>query len=224
MRGCSPAVKSFFDTHRAAGSFVHVHASRRDASSYRVVTAFSASGPDQSRGLVGPLSRHGFSRSRPCDRAPHKSSESSPSSASGGTPSANFVPGRASAVDGQLPLVLAPPSGRDAYVSGAGRSVSGQWERMRPISPFRNSPDPSRNESPIFETHLEGREQPVHRVPKIISRETNWRLTSSIGHFSCVQPRCGECLSNRSRMRRRMGRYLSRGSVPNSAGFAKQGN
>ena len=44
-----------------------------------------------------------FSRSRPCDRLLHKSSENSPLSASGRTPSANSVPGSASGMDDQFP-------------------------------------------------------------------------------------------------------------------------
>ena len=61
MCGCSPAVKSFFDTHRAAGSFVHVSglSMRRIfvAGRYGILGFRSGSVP---RTRVGPLFRHGF--------------------------------------------------------------------------------------------------------------------------------------------------------------------
>ena len=61
MCGCSPVVKSFFDTHRTAGSFVHVSglSMRRifAAGRYGVLGFRSRSVP---RTHVGPLSRHGF--------------------------------------------------------------------------------------------------------------------------------------------------------------------
>ena len=103
-----------------------------------------------------------FSRSRPCDRLLHKSSENSPLSASNETPSVNSIPDSASGVGDQLPLVFIPPSVRDARVSGAGCFVSEQWERMLPISPFFAPPDPFRNEARRLGPSQEGGEQPLH--------------------------------------------------------------
>ena len=83
-------------------------ASRCDASSSRAVMAFLASGPDQSHGLT-VVRCCGMVFPKPtCDRLLHKSSENSPLSALDGMPLANSIPGSASGVDDQLPLVSFP--------------------------------------------------------------------------------------------------------------------
>ena len=163
MCGCSPVCKSFFDTHRAAGSFVHVSglSMRRIfvAGRYGVLDSGSRSAPRTHRSAVGIW----FSRSRPYDRLLHKSSENSPLSASGRTPSANSVPGSASGMDDQLPLVslllLSATPQRAAPVDSSpsiGRASS-------PFNPFRTSPDPSRNEPRRLGPSPEGGEQPLHQ-------------------------------------------------------------
>ena len=89
-----------------------------------------------------------FSRSRPCDRLLHKSSENSPLSASGGTPSANSVPGSASGMDDQLPLVsfllLSATPARAAPVDSSasiGRTSGPLAPSGLPRIPLETSPD-----------------------------------------------------------------------------------
>ena len=104
-----------------------------------------------------------FPRSRPYDRLLHKSSENSPPSASGGTTSANTVPGSSSGVADHLLMVFIPLSGLHACVSGTGCFASEQWGRKQPISPFRISPDSSRNEPRLSGQPWVGGEQPLHQ-------------------------------------------------------------
>ena len=89
-----------------------------------------------------------FSRSRPCNRLLHKSSENSPLSASGRTPSANSVPGSASGMDDQLPLVsfllLSATPTRAAPVDSSasiGRTSGPLAPSGLPRIPFETSPD-----------------------------------------------------------------------------------
>ena len=85
-----------------------------------------------------------------CDRLLHKSSENSPLSASGEMPSANSIPGCASGVDDQIPLVsfllLATTPERGAPVV----SSAGNGNACCPLAPFFAPPDPSRNEPAVW--------------------------------------------------------------------------
>ena len=48
-------------------------------------------------------------------------------------------------------------------MTGTGLFISEHWARKQPISPFRTSPDPSRNEPRRLGPSPEGGEQPLHQ-------------------------------------------------------------
>ena len=177
MCGCSPVCKSFFDTFRAAGSFVHVSGLSMRlifvAGRHGVLDSGSSSATRTLRSAVGKW----FSRSRPCDRLHHERSRNSPPLASDEDALGEFR----SKQSGQALMTSfsgISPSLRDIRERGADCFVSGHTgAHPPPINPFRDSPDPSRSEPRFSGQPREGEEQPHHQPhPRFDSR-------APVGHF-----------------------------------------
>ena len=150
MRGCSPTVRSIFDTHRAAGSFAHA----TSLSKRRIPVAGRHGVPGFRSGSVPRTcacqpSRHGF------PEAGHSigrsiSRQRLPDIRLGRDAFGEFRSGLRVRRGRPASPGFVPPSGRDARAGSAGRFVSGRWERMPPVRPVPRFPGSLPKRAPTF--------------------------------------------------------------------------